>query len=195
MLPEKIVLISLLISIVPFCLYLRDTYIGKTKPNLVSWFFWALAPLIGTYLQLKAGVGWSVLPVFLAGFFPVIIFIVALVRKNSHWKITVFDILCGVFSFGALVLWIITARTDISIFFAILADALAAIPTLTKSWKFPETETAIGYLPGVLNNILGLLVIKDWNFSTASFGIYFIILNTTLILLITRGKFSKKSLL
>ena len=35
-------------------------------------------------------------------------------------------------------------------------------------------------------NILGLLVIKNWNFSTFSFGVYFIVLNTSLILMIRR---------
>ena len=189
MLPEQIVYLSLLISVVPFYLYTRNTIRGTTKPNLVTWFFWALAPLIGTYLQLKAGAGLSVLPVFLAGFFPLIIFIVALTSRNGHWRLTTFDVLCGVFSFFALILWILTTRTDVSIFFAILADGLAAVPTITKSWKFPETETAVGYLPGVLNNILGLLVIKNWNFSIASFGIYFIVLNLLLMAIIWRKNF------
>ena len=189
MLPEQIVYLSLLISVVPFYLYTRNTIRGTTKPNLVTWFFWALAPLIGTYLQLKAGAGLSVLPVFLAGFFPLIIFIVALTSRNGHWRLTTFDVLCGVFSFFALILWILTTRTDVSIFFAILADGLAAVPTITKSWKFPERETAVGYLPGVLNNILGLLVIKNWNFSIASFGIYFIVLNLLLMAIIWRKNF------
>ena len=189
MLPEQIVYLSLLISVVPFYLYTRNTIRGTTKPNLVTWFFWALAPLIGTYLQLKAGAGLSVLPVFLAGFFPLIIFIVALTSRNGHWRLTTFDVLCGVFSFFALILWILTTRTDVSIFFAILADGLAAVPTITKSWKFPETGTAVGYLPGVLNNILGLLVIKNWNFSIASFGIYFIVLNLLLMAIIWRKNF------
>ena len=109
-------------------------------------------------------------------------------KRNSYWRITTFDILCGVFSFVALILWILTRRTDISILFAILSDALAAVPTLLKSWKFPETETAVGYLPGIINNILGLLIIKNWSFSIYSFGIYFIVLNTILIVFIWRKK-------
>jgi hypothetical protein len=188
MIPEKFVYLSLLFSVYGLFFLIRDIIKGKTKPNLVTWFFWALAPLVGTFLQLKAGAGLSVLPVFLAGFFPLIIFILALVRRNAHWKITIFVIFCGVFSFIALVLWVLTKRADISILFAILSDLLAAVPTLVKSWNFPETETAAGYVPGIFNNILGLLVIKNWSFSIYSFGIYFIILNTTLIFFIERKK-------
>ncbi len=183
--------ITLLTSIFGISFLIRDIMAGKTKPNLVTWFFWALAPLIGTFLQIKAGAGLSVLPVFLAGFFPVIIFVVALLKRNAHWKITVLDILCGAFSFLALMLWILTSETDISILFAILADGLAAIPTLIKSWKFPKTETALGYMPGIINNALGLLFIKNWDFSMYSFGIYFIVLNSVLIIFITRKNLLK----
>ncbi|MCE9549309.1 hypothetical protein K8Q98_02840 [Candidatus Nomurabacteria bacterium] len=188
MIPEKFIYLTLVASVFGSYFYIRDVIRGTTKPNLVTWFFWALAPIIGTFLQLKAGAGLSVLPVFLAGFMPLVILIIALFCRNSYWKITTFDIFCGVFSFIALILWILTKRADISIFFAILSDALAAVPTLIKSWKFPETETAVGYLPGIFNNILGLLIIKNWNFSIYSFGIYFIVLNSMLIIFILRKK-------
>jgi len=186
MIPEQFVYLSLAFSAFGSFFYIRDMLKGKTKPNLVSWFFWALAPLIGSYLQYKAGAGLSILPVFLMGFMPLVIFFIAVAKHNGYWKLSRFDVWCGVFSFLALVCWLVTKRADISIFFAILSDALAAIPTLVKSWKFPDTETAIGYAPGIINNILGILIIQNWNFATYSFGIYFIILNTTLILFIKR---------
>ncbi|MBI5139557.1 hypothetical protein HZA26_03035 [Candidatus Nomurabacteria bacterium] len=188
MLTEKVVYLSIAISLFGSFFFIKDILAGRARPNLVTWFFWALAPLVGTFLQDKAGAGLSVLPVFLAGFFPLIIFFIALSQKNSYWKITNFDILCGVFALISLILWVLTRNTDISILFAISADALAAVPTLIKSWKYPETETAIGYVPGIFNNILGLLVIKEWDFSIYSFGVYFIVLNTTLVIFIIRKK-------
>jgi hypothetical protein len=188
MLPEKLIYLCLLISIPGCFFYIKGILVGKIRPNLVTWFFWTLAPLVGVYLQLKAGAGLSIIPVFLAGFFPLIIFLVALAKRNNYWKVTVFDILCGVFSLIALILWVLTHKTSISLIFAILSDGLAAIPTLVKSWKFPETESAMGYSPGVINNILGLLIIKNWSFSIYSFSIYFIILNTILIIFIQRKK-------
>ncbi len=191
MLPEYFVYLSILISIYFSYFYVRDVIAGTTRPNLVTWFFWSLAPLVGVFLQLKEGAGHSVLPVFLAGFMPLVIFIVALLQKTRHWKITKFDIFCGIFSFIALVLWIVTKRADVALIFAILSDGFAAIPTLIKSWKFPDTETALGYVPGILNNALGLLVITTWTFSIYSFGIYFILLNLILIVFITRKKIFK----
>jgi hypothetical protein len=188
MLPPQTVYLTLVISIVFSIPFIKKILSGSVKPNLVTWFFWSLAPLIGTFLQLKAGAGLSVLPVFLAGFMPLIILFFALSKRGAYWKITTFDILCGIFSFIALILWILTHNASISILFAILSDLLAGVPTLVKAWKYPETEYAIGYAPGIVNNILGLFIIKSWTFSIYSFGIYFIVLNTTLILFILRKK-------
>lgn len=170
---------------------IRDILSGKTRLNLVTWFFWALAPLVGVFFQVKAGAGLSALPVFFAGFFPVVIFILALSKHRSYWKISKFDIFCGIFSLLALITYVLTRRTDISIIFAILADTLAAVPTLIKSWKFPETETTIGYVPGIFNNALGLFMIKNWTFSIYSLNIYFIVLNITLVTFLLRKKIFK----
>lgn len=188
MLPENIIYITILISLVGYFFYLKDIFYGEVRPNLVSWFLWMLGPFIGVFFQLKAGAGLSVLPVFMAGFGPLVIIIVSLFRKNSIWKITSLDIFCGFLALLALVFYIFTHNLGISILFAILSDGFAAIPTLIKSWKFPETETFAVYLPGIINNILGLLIIKNWIFSIYSFSIYFIIINLAIILCIYHKK-------
>src|SRR3989338_2197787 len=148
MLPEQFGYLTILISLIGISFYIRDIFLGKTRPNFISWFFWMLAPFIGVFLQLKAGAGLSVLPIFMAGFTPVLVLIASIIKRNGYWKITSFDIVCGVLSIMALMLWILTQNTAISIFFAILADGLAGVPTLIKAWKNPETETALGYVPG-----------------------------------------------
>lgn len=192
MFPEQIVYLSFIVTALGLYSIIRSILSGKTRLNLVTWFFWSLAPIIGVFLQIKAGAGLSVIPVFLMGFGPLVIFIVSLTQKNHYWKLSLFDVLCGIFSFCALVFWIITKNTELSILFALLADLLAAIPTVVKTWKFPETEHAAGYTPGIINNILGLLVITDWRFSIYCFSVYVIILNSILVLLISRKKFFKQ---
>jgi hypothetical protein len=189
MLPEKIIFVGLLLSLPALFLYIKDIFRGRNRPNLVSWFVWMLAPFIGVFFQLKAGAGWSVLPVFMAGFFPLLVIIFSLSYKNAYWKITTFDIICGIFSLFALMLYLFTHNLEISVLFAILSDGLAAIPTIIKSWKFPETETSGVYLVGILNNILALLTIKNWIFSIYSFSIYFIIINSIIVFAILRKKF------
>ena len=188
MISELIVLIAVIIQLTGVSFYIKDMFRGTTKPNLVTWFVWALAPMIGSWLAWKAGARLSILPVFMAGFNPVLVIIVAILIKRGYWKITKLDIVCGILAVFALVLWVITRNLSISVLFAILSDALAAVPTLIKSWKFPETETYTAYLGGIIANILGLLIIKNWIFPIYSLGIYFILMNTLIISFICRKK-------
>ena len=188
MLPENVVFIGVAISIIGYYFYFKNIFKGTTKPNLVSWFLWMLGPFVGTFLQIKAGANLSVLPVFIAGFGPLLVIVVSLFNKKAYWKITFFDIICGLFSVLALVIYALTHRFDISIFFAILSDFLASVPTLVKSWKFPETETASVYFMGIFSNILGLLVIRIWTFPIYSFGIYLVLMNIAMAFFIYRKR-------
>ena len=188
MLPEKIIFVGVLINLVGLFWYIKNIISGETKPNLVSWFIWSLAPFIGVFFQLKAGAGLSVLPVFMAGFTSLGVIIVSVLKKNGYWKINTFDVICGIISLFALTLYALTHNLGFSISFAILGDALAYIPTIRKSWNFPETETGLMYTTGIVSNLIGLLTIKTWTFPIYSFGIYIILFNSMVVFSIYRKK-------
>lgn len=191
MLPENVIFVGILISLFLDVWYVKSIVYGNTKPNLVSWFIWTLAPFIGFFLQLKAGAGLSSLGVFMAGFGPLLVIIVSLFRKNAFWKIESFDLICGFFSITALVLYLATNNPGISIVFAIVSDFLAYIPTFVKSWKYPETENSSIYISGIINNVLSLLVIKNWFFAIYSFPIYLVLINLVEVYFIYRKRIFK----
>ncbi len=188
MLPEKIIFLAVLLNLVGQLWYIRSIIRRHAKPNLVSWFMWMLAPLIGVFFQLKADVGLSVLPIFMAGFGSFTVILVALFTKNAIWKINSFDLLCGAISLFALVLYILTHNLELSIIFAILSDTLAFVPTYIKSWKYPESESIAGYSWCIPANIIGLLVIKDWSFAIYSFGLYFVVSNVVEVIILYRKR-------
>ena len=188
MFPEKIIYIAVLLNFIGHILYARSIIKNHAKPNLVSWSIWMIAPFLGVFFEIKAGAGLSYLPILVAGLGSLLIMIVATLTKNGFWKITTFDIYCGIFSLLALVIYIFTHNLGISILFAILSDAFASIPTIIKSWKFPETEMWAPYLLPVISNIVGLMIIKDWSFSIYAFGAYFILLDATIVFCIYRKK-------
>ena len=95
MLPENIIFIAVFLNLIGQFLYIKSILRGHAKPNLVSWGIWMFAPFIGFFFQLKAGAGLSSVPIFMAGFGPLVIVAVALLTKNGVWKITSFDLLCG----------------------------------------------------------------------------------------------------
>ena len=109
--------------------YTWATLRGETKPNRVTWLLWSIAPLIGTAAALSDGVRLATLPVLVAGVSPLMVFVASFVNKKSYWKLEKLDYICGSIAILALILWRITDDPIVAIQFAILSDALAALPT------------------------------------------------------------------
>lgn len=189
---KYLVIVGALVQLAGILSYMRETLRGATKPNKVTWLMWSVAPLIATFAAISDGVSWSVIPVFMAGFGPLLVFIVSFVNKKSYWKLETFDYLCGFCSVLALVLWAITKEPVIAIIFAIASDGFATVPTLIKSWKFPETETADAYTTGLFNALTSFAAIKIWSFSSYAFPAYLVIINTFLTLSVYRIKLLKR---
>ena len=190
MLPENIIYLSVLISLIGPFFYVRSMLEGHTQPNLVSWSMWMLAPFIGVFFQIKAGAGLSIIPIFMAGLGPCIVIAVAIFTKKSFWKINAFDVYCGALSVIALIFYILTHNLGISVLFVILSDALAFVPTYVKAWYFPQTESSVIYICAVLSNIIGLLIIKNWIFTVYSFGSYLVMSELVIIFILYRKNFS-----
>ncbi|MCK9424065.1 MAG: hypothetical protein M0Q38_15880 [Bacteroidales bacterium] len=184
MLNQNFIIIGALIGAVGSLAYLVDTVKGKVKPNRVSFLLWSIAPLIAFAAQIEQGVGLESLMTFSTGFLPLTTFIASFVNKKAEWKITKFDLVCGVLSILGLILWIVTKVGNIAITFSILADALAAIPTLVKAYRYPDTELAWPWIATVFGVILTLLTLNRLTFANSGFIIYILIVNTLIFSLV-----------
>jgi hypothetical protein len=157
---------------------------GKTRPNRVSWALWALAPLVAFAAELSKGVGIQSLMTFVVGFGPLMVFLASFVNKKAYWQITRLDWACGAFSLLALVLWILTREGNLAIFFSILTDALAAVPTLIKSYRDPKSESPTVFILGIASATITLLTIHNWTFANWGFPAYILIICLLLAALI-----------
>lgn len=182
-----LVVVSALISIAGSSAYIRDTLKGTTKPNRVSWFLWALAPIIGTAAALSANAdGWATVRVFLSGFLPLIVFIASFVNPKSYWKLTAFDVACGACALLAIGVWSLADSPRLAILLLALGDGFAALPTIRKAWQHPETETGFTYIASLISCILILPSIPNWNIENSAFQIYLLIANSLLLFSVYR---------
>ena len=67
---QYLVLVGAIVNIIGAFSYIKNTLRGLTKPNKITWLMWTIAPIIATVAALSKGVGWIVLPVFMAGLVP-----------------------------------------------------------------------------------------------------------------------------
>jgi len=186
------VFIGVVLSLIGSGAYVIDTVKGKTKPNRVTWLIWSISPIIGTVAAVSNGVSWAILPTFMAGFGPLLVFIASFLNKKSYWRLGKSDYLCGALAILALALWAITKDPNVAILLSIVADLFAATPTLVKCWKHPETETASAYILFTISQITGFIAMKRWDFSESAFGIYLFIIDICFIAILYRKKIMRK---
>ena len=166
-------------------IYLIQVLKGRVRPNRVSFFLWAINPLIIYFAQITQGVSWqSSLLVLAQAVSPFLVLLASFFNKKSEWKLTKRDLSLGFLSIIGLLLWYVTKVGDIAIFFSIFADCLAALPTIIKSYQYPDTEIAWPWLAGSIGVIFTLLTFDRMTFTNSAFIIYFFITNFTIFFLV-----------
>lgn len=173
MIDVHFVILGAAIDAVGAALYLRDVLRGVTQPNRVSWLLWAIAPLLAFAVEIQEGVGLRALMTFVVGFFPLTIFFASFSRpKNSQWQLRKTDYACGALSVAGLVVWLISRHGAIAMAAFIAADAMASLPTLWKSWRSPETETALAYTLAAVNAAITLLTVTRATTAVIAFPVW-----------------------
>ncbi len=184
MLPDYFVILGTVICAIGSVAYLVDTIKGRVKPNRVSFFLWSVVPIIAFFAQISQDVGLVALMTLSAGFLPFTVFLASFTNKQSVWKLTRFDLICGILSVAGLILWMITKVGNVAIFLSIVADAFAAVPTIVKAYKYPKTEIAWPWIATVVGVILTLLTLPALTFANSAFILYILVLNTLIWVLV-----------
>jgi hypothetical protein len=189
MLNANFVILAAGFNVIGCASYIIEIIKGRAKPNRVSWLLWGLAPLIAFSAQITEGVGISSLMTFMVGFLPLTVFLASFINRKAYWQITRLDIACGLLSLAALALWAVTRKGDIAIALSIAADGLAAVPTILKSWKEPETEDYRVFLCATISTVITLLTLQEWKFAVYGFPVYILLLGVLLTGLIAFPRF------
>ena len=179
--------LAVLGSVINFaaCLgYVRAIFNGEAAPNRVTWFLWALVPLIAGAAQLRAGVGISTLVVMSVGAGPACVVLASFARGTGSWQLGPFDYVCGACALAALALWAVTGEPVTAIVLSILGDFAAALPTLRKAWLEPATENRSTYVISFVGMVLGILSVKEPTFAAYAFNAYLVAASTALVLVL-----------
>jgi hypothetical protein len=194
--PQSLVIVSALLLLWGGYAYFRDTLAGRTKPNRVTWFLWALAPLVSVGAAFSADAdNWASVRVLVGGVVPAVIFLGSFVNRSSYWRLTRFDWLCGGLSLTALLFWQFVNTPLIAVLLATGANAFASIPTFIKAWNFPETESRLMFITCFLSAILIIPAIPVWTIANSAFQIGLMVTTGALLLAIYRKDFGIKQTL
>ena len=184
MLPEYFIYIAASIRILAGLLYIKSILKGKTRPSAVSWLIWSVSPFIAFFAAtFSEGFKLASLVTLALGISPLLVFITASVTKNHLFKLTLPDLICG-----------ILAIISLTISFAILADLISTIPTLKKSYYYPDTEYAPTYLLAILAMSITLLANKETTNYSLIYPTYILLMNLLVAsIIITRKNRNNKN--
>ena len=101
--------------------------------------------------------------------------------------------MCGICSAIALFVWLIIDAPTIAILLAVAGDGLAALPTIYKAWKYPETESGLVFLAGLISCLLIIPSIAEWNIQNSAFQVYLLIVDALLVFSIYRNRLFSKA--
>lgn len=184
MLDQRLVFLGALLSILGSARYSLQTIRGHTRPNRVTWFLWAAAPIIGFVAQLGGGVGLTSIMTLSIGLGPLMIFVASFVNPASYWRIGAVDVACGCVAVLALVVWLSLDNPALAVVFAVLADLVAGVPTIRKAWSTPATENPAVFVLSTVNAVITMLTIDHWDVATWAFPAYIAVLGSTLSVLV-----------
>ncbi|MEN8253337.1 MAG: hypothetical protein ABFQ62_03110 [Patescibacteria group bacterium] len=173
MLIQTLILSGIVLNSFGSIAYIVEVIKGRVKPNKVTFFLWSIAPFVAFFAQKSQEVGIQSLMTLSVGVFPLMILISSFLNKNAYWKILPFDLICGLLSLVGLALWYVTKIGNIAIIFSILADLLAALPTIRKSFYFPETEIGWPWFLSALSGFITFATTQIWKFEYYGFSLYY----------------------
>lgn len=73
---------------------------------------------------------------------------------------------------------------NVAIFFSIVADGLAAVPTIVKAYKYPDTEIAWPWIATAIGVVLTLLTLSTWTFANSGFILYILVADLLIYVLV-----------
>lgn len=188
---EAIAVIAVILTFVAYIPYYRDIFKGKTHPHVYSWSLWSLLTVLLVALQIKGGAGAATWVTAAAGL--LCIGVVFLGLKNGKKDITTSDTMVAILSLVAIGFWLVADQPVVSIILVIIADGLAFIPTIRKSWYKPYTETLSLYVTNALRFFLALVAVETYTFLSVSWIVFWATGNAlfSMMLVIRRKQLAK----
>ena len=156
---EIIGLITVVITVVIYAVYIRDAYTNKIKPHPFSWFLFLIITATIFLAQLSDGAGPGAWMNGVLTFFNFTIFVISLKNKSEIVKKLDYFILA--LAILSIIIWLITATPLYSVILLSVAVSLAFIPTLFKIYDNPFEESASLFTVGIFRHGLTILAMDN----------------------------------
>jgi len=169
--------------------YIWATVKGRAKPHRTTRFVLLIIIAIGflsLYAQGDRVVVWF-LGICLLG--SITEFILSLKYGMGGWAPA--DIVCLIIASIGIVLWRITSNPALALYATVAADFAGMVPSLIKTYHFPQSEYWLSYLFDIIAIAFTILAIQHGSFNEYLYPVYLIIVNLAMQGLMFRRRLAK----
>lgn len=169
--------------------YIRSIRRGDTRPNRVTWGIWTTIGflLLGSSYSLGAtNTLWLMIAQVIS---QLVITFYAFKYSRGKWQRL--DRICIAGAGLSLLLWWRSGSPLVALVMNIAMDMLGAVPTITKIYDDPNSEDLTFWVMSFTSAVLNLLAIENFDRSLIIFPLYLFLLNTLVLILLTRPKWSR----
>lgn len=175
-------LLSAVLAVAGYWIYIKDIFAGKTKPHMFSWLIWGLLAVVGFVGQVrgKAGAGAWVTGLTAAGC--LLIFVIAIFKGEK--SIARIDKLLLGLAILAIVLLITVKDARVSTTLASLALVIASFLTMKKAYHKPNEETAQTFALNTIKFVPALFALQTYSYLTVVYPMSALVTNGAVVAVI-----------
>ncbi len=165
---EALSAIAFIVTIALFAGYIRSVRLAETVPHVLSWLIWAAGTLIVCVAQLADGAGVGAWPIGFSGCITGYIAYLAY-RKHHQSSIKALDWVFLVLALCALPSWWLASDPLWSVVLVTSADLIGFGPTFLRAYHHPYQENANFFALGAFRNLLAILALEHYSWTTMLF--------------------------
>ena len=183
---QHLALVSALLTAACVIPYLRDTFRGKTRPQRVSWFIYAVLSVVAAISQYMSGerAGAYLATGSAIGFTAVF---VASIRHGEGGASRLDRLSLGLASLG-VALSIVVDQPMIAVIAVVVAEQLATSLTAAKASRDPSSETAITWFMDGLAGTSAIAAVTHFSPAELLYPIHHTCVNLFVLSAITHGR-------
>lgn len=183
---EQLALLSASLLGVMSAIYCRGIWRGDTRPHPFTWGVWSAIGVTGLASNLAAGGGSVVIMLAVVTITQASIFFLSLKRPPEdipvHWS-------AWAICLGGLVLWLVAHQPLYAAIGVVLADGVAAWPTIQNAWRNPDCEPPAIWLIDGLALAIGVLSVETFSLAALLYPVYLAIGCMTIgVVALARGR-------
>lgn len=163
--------------------YIRDVLRGSTRPHRGSWAIWCVLSVIVLASQRADGGRWSLVMVIAQLVGGVTILLLAADRGVGGTSRI--DLGLGAIAAAGLIGWYLAGDPTVATLCVVLADCIAIIMMLPKTYAHPYSETRSSFVFSAASGVFAMLAVGSLEFGLLLYPAYLTIADAVVVALIT----------